>query len=253
MEDARGAYDKFAPIYDQFNHLNDYELWTSVLLAELEKHGIRKGRLLDVGCGTGRAFEPMLNRGWEVQGCDLSEGMLAEAGRKFGETVELAVADVRDLPVFGEFELVWALNDVVNYLTGEGELERALTGMCANLAPGGLLLFDANSLGLFQSSFSSGISEAMSSGPWSWHGLAEEVVPGGTYEAQVSGDGVEMHVHRQRHFPVTEMVAKMEAAGLEPVATVGQQEVDSQILLTSPPDEMRDYKVVYIGRQSSEK
>src|SRR3978361_2105348 len=40
---ARLAYEAFAPIYDDFNHLNDYEL-------------------LDVGCGTGRAFESMLRR-----------------------------------------------------------------------------------------------------------------------------------------------------------------------------------------------
>ena len=49
-----------------------------------------------------------------------------------------------ELPRFGEFDLVWALDDAINYLLSAEELERALTGMRANLAPTGLLLFDVN-------------------------------------------------------------------------------------------------------------
>ena len=73
----------------------------------------------------------MLRRGWEILGCDLTPAMLAEARAKFGDAVPLETADIRELPVFGEFELVWALNDVINYLVGDGDLERALKGMRA--------------------------------------------------------------------------------------------------------------------------
>jgi SAM-dependent methyltransferase len=60
---ARSTYDAFAPIYNEFNHLNDYEMWLGeVLLPELEKHGLKRGRALDVGCGTGRAFGLPLRR-----------------------------------------------------------------------------------------------------------------------------------------------------------------------------------------------
>ena len=63
------AYEAFAPIYNEFNHLNDYEMWLGrALLPELEKHGLGHGKALDVGCGTGRAFAPLLRRGWQVQG-----------------------------------------------------------------------------------------------------------------------------------------------------------------------------------------
>ena len=51
---------------------------------------------------------------------------------------------MRELPDFGEFDLVWALDDAINYLLSAEELEQALSGMRANLAPGGLLMFDVN-------------------------------------------------------------------------------------------------------------
>jgi SAM-dependent methyltransferase len=247
-EAARNAYQAFASIYDDFNYRNDYEMWFGALLPELEKRGLKKGRLLDVGCGTGRAFEPMLRRGWEIQGCDVSTAMLEKARAKYGEAVPLAVADARELPVFGEFELVWALNDVANYLIGDGDLERALGGMRSNLTAGGMVLFDTNTLSLFHSDFASGDSAGMSVGEWRWDGISGEIVPGGTYEARVSGGGVETHVHRERHYPPETVRATMEAAGLEFLAALGQQEQDGRVVLVDPPDEMRDHKIVYIGR-----
>ena len=250
-EDAAQAYEAFASIYDDFNHLNDYEMWLGeVLLPELEKHGLKKGRLLDVGCGTGRAFEPMLRRGWEIVGCDLTPAMLVEARRKFGDAVPLEVADIRELPTFGEFELVLALNDVVNYLTEDGDLERALSGMAANLAPGGLILFDANTLSLFESSFASGEDQWMSVDKWRWIGQTEQVEAGGIFEAQLSGGEIETHVHRERHWTPQQVRAAAEATGLEPLETLGQREIDGRVLLTDPLDEQRDYKVIHIAKAS---
>src|SRR5436305_3377946 len=159
---ARIAYDAFAPIYNEFNHLNDYEMWLGeVLLPELEKHGLKRGRALDVGCGTGRAFGPLLRRGWEVRACDLSPGMLERAREEGGDQVTLDTVDMRELPVYGEFELVLSLNDAVNYLLGDDDLERALACMRANLADDGLLLFDVNSKGTYESSAWSGGSHTV--------------------------------------------------------------------------------------------
>jgi len=247
-ESARLAYEAFAPIYDDFNHLNDYEMWFGALLPELERHGLRKGRLLDIGCGTGRAFEPMLRRGWEILGCDLTPGMLAQARRKFGDAVPLEVADIRALPVFGEFELVWALNDVINYLVGDDDLERALAGMRANLASGGLVLFDANTLSLFEASFASGDDEGMSVGEWRWVGQEEAVEAGATFEAHVSGGEIDPHLHRERHWTEEQIRAALETAGLELLTVLGQREVDAKVLLEQPPDEQGHYKVIYIAQ-----
>ncbi|HWB68413.1 MAG TPA: class I SAM-dependent methyltransferase, partial [Solirubrobacterales bacterium] len=75
-ESAKLAYEAIAPVYDEFTAHHDYELGLGGLLPELERRGLRGKRLLDVGCGTGKSFLPMLERGWEVSGCDISAGMI---------------------------------------------------------------------------------------------------------------------------------------------------------------------------------
>src|SRR4051794_28255187 len=115
---AERTYEAMAPVYDHFTAHHDYEAWLGDLLVVLERNGLQGRRLLDVGCGTGKSFLPMLPRGWEVTGCDVSASMVELAREKAGDSVRLAVADMRELPKFGEFDLIWALDDAINYLLG---------------------------------------------------------------------------------------------------------------------------------------
>lgn len=250
-DSARDAYDAFARIYDEFNAQNDHELWVGkTLLPELEKHGLRVGRVLDVGCGTGKAFPPLLDRGWEIYGCDISPAMLRQARREHPDVRQgLYSADARDLPEYrkGPFDLILLLNDVVNYLTEDGDLERCFGGVERNLAPGGLVCFDVNTLGLMRSNFEGPLSESMSRGKWEWRGQGQKVAAGGTFEAELSGPGVESHVHRQRHWTDEEIRGALEVVGLTCFARLGQREKGDRIILSEDPDEERDAKVIYIG------
>jgi len=250
---ARATYDAFAPIYNEFNHQNDYEMWLGeTLLPELEKHGLKRGRALDVGCGTGRAFGPLLRRGWELRACDLSPGMLERAREEGGDRVQLDVVDMRELPDYGEFELVISLNDAVNYLLADEDLERALARMGANLAGDGLLLFDVNSKGTYDSgAWSGGSREVEYDGrSWAWHGIGEVEGQPGVFETRIEGDDIEPIVHRERYRSEPEVREAMLAAGLDCLAALGMQEIDEKVVLSDPVDESRDYKVIYIGAKA---
>ncbi len=167
---AEIAYQAIAPVYDDFTAHHDYELWLGQLLPKVEAHGLEGKRLLDVGCGTGKSFIPMLERGWEVTACDISASMVELARAKVGERAALSVADMRELPVFGEFDLVFCLDDAVNYLFDVGELERALTGMRRNLAPTGLLMFDVNTLQTYRTFFTEEVEVERDGLRLRWHG-----------------------------------------------------------------------------------
>jgi SAM-dependent methyltransferase len=251
---AEVAYEAIAPVYDDFTAHHNYELWLAELLPQLCRHGLRGHRLLDVGCGTGKSFLPMLERGWEVTACDISPSMLELAREKAGETVRLAVADMRELPAFGEFDLVWALDDAVNYLLSAEELGSALSGMRANLAPGGLLMFDVNTLQTYRTFFSQTQTVERDGLRLVWRGQgAGDAAPRSISEARFeveAGKGpkakVQTHVHRQRHFPEAEVLEQMEKAGLKCLDAFGHED-DS--VLKQPVDELLHSKVVYIGRR----
>jgi SAM-dependent methyltransferase len=251
---AKAAYEAIAPVYDDFTAHHDYELWLGNLLPELRRHGLSGNRLLDVGCGTGKSFLPMLARGWEVTGCDISESMLEVARTKTAGSVPLSVDDMRELPVFGEFDLVWCLDDAINYLLSNEELEQALRGMRANMAPTALLMIDGNTLKTYRTFFAE--DEVLERGGrrMIWHGhTPTDAGPGSIAEASLEVetlDGkpvpeVPVEVHRERHFPEAEILAALDAAGLECVEVFGH---DIDAVLEQPLDEVRHSKAVYIAR-----
>lgn len=247
---AEQAYEAIAPVYDDFTAHHDYELWLGNILPKARGHGLRGRRLLDVGCGTGKSFLPMLARGWEVTACDISPSMLELARAKAGNAVRLSVADMRKLPEFGVFDLVWALDDAVNYLLSGEELEEALSGMRANLAPGGLLMFDVNTLQSYRTFFAEEQRVERGGRRLIWRGQGSvNAAPRSISEArfEVETDGiaeVETHVHRQRHFPEEEVRALLGSAGLECLAVYGH---GFDAVPKQPVEELVQSKVVYIA------
>jgi SAM-dependent methyltransferase len=252
-QSAEWAYEAIAPVYDDFTAHHNYELWLGNLLPELHRHGLRGGRLLDVGCGTGKSFLPMLERGWDVTACDISASMLELARAKAGDAVPLAVADMRELPVFGEFDLVWALDDAVNYLLSSEEMGEALSGMRANLAPDGLLMFDLNTLRAYRSFFAEVQQVERGGRQLIWRGQAATDTPPGSIseahfevEAPANGEAsVETHIHRQRHFPEAEVLELLEATGFECLDVFGH---GFDAILEQPVEELVHTKAVYMAR-----
>ncbi len=252
---AERAYEAMAPVYDAFTAHHDYQAWLADFLAVLERNGLKGRRLLDVGCGTGKSFLPLLSDGWDVTACDVSPAMVELARAKAGDSVRLAVADMRELPRFGEFDLAWALDDAINYLLSGEELEQALVGMRENLAPAGLLLFDVNTLLTYRTFFAE--TETIERGGWRlvWTGeAAADVAPGSICEStlesiplEAAGDGAagSTHRHRQRHFPEAEVLATLERAGLDCLDVYGHG-LDG--IFRQPLDESIHTKAVYIAR-----
>lgn len=251
---AESTYEAMAPVYDDFTAHHEYDVWTADLLEILARHDLSGNRLLDVGCGTGKSFLEMLPRGWQVTACDISPAMLEIARQKTGDSVRLAVADMRELPVFGEFDLVWALDDAVNYLLDGDELRRALDGMRANLAPSGLLLFDLNSLLSYRTFFAETEIVERGGRRLVWTGLAgADVEPGSICESRLEAEPLDDKeaeevaplFHRQRHFPEAEVRAAFEDAGLECVEVYG---LDVDGAPCQPLDEAIHKKVLYVAR-----
>jgi SAM-dependent methyltransferase len=235
---ARAAYDAAADFYDDFTAHHDYEGWTALIERLAREHGLAGHRLLDVGCGTGNSFLPFLARGYRVTACDISPRMLARARAKCRDRARLTVADLRSLPRLGSFDLVLAIDDVLNYVTAD-ELPAAFRGLAANLA--GLLVFDINTELTYRTFFA---SRAQQSG-LTWHGHvdAERFRPGDAASATL--DGVSRHV--QHHHPPQVVERALRGAGLRAVAIHG---MDLDGALGAPVDETVHTKALFVVRRA---
>lgn len=252
---ALHAFEAMAPFYDDFTAHYEYDLWTAELSSVLSRHGLEGQRLLDVACGTGKSFLPMAARGWGVVGYDVSATMLAQARQKAEGSVRLEIADMRDEPVFGSFDLVWALDDAINYLLSHEELESALNGMRRNLAPRGLLLFDLNELAVYRLLRAESIEVDRDSRRLVWQADGEWLAEPGSlcefscFEAEAGHatppeSRQKVSAHRQRHFPEAEVLAAMEAVGLRCLGVYGQ---GTDGVPCQPLDDSTHTKAVYVA------
>ena len=251
---AEEAYARLAPFYDELTREHDYDTWTAHLEAAARWAGLTGARLLDAACGTGKSFMPFLRRGYVVTAFDLSPEM-TELARAKAPHADVFTADLRTLGRIGEFDLITCLDDSLNYLTGNSDLDLALRALAGNLAPGGVLVFDLNTLSTYRTTFARDVTLDSDGLFLAWRGGCREDEEAGclatlTVEAfHRSRPGMWERltsVHRHRHHPRAAVERALERAGL---ATAGVFGLLPDGSLDSAASEEAHHKLVYLARQ----
>jgi len=117
-------------------------------LIELVKHRIPghcKGKVLDVGCGSGRHSIEFARRGYNVTGYDLSNRLLSVAqaeARGAGVDMNLVRGDIRSIPFKAEFDLVMNIFTSWGYFESDSENRLALKNAFLLKKKSGRFLFD---------------------------------------------------------------------------------------------------------------
>ena len=200
------AYERLAPVYDDFTDGYDHDAWIDRLERIARNHGANGPRVLDVACGTGKSFAPLLQRGYDVWACDISPAMIERARLCADiDPDRVLVADMRDLPALGAFELVTCLDDAVNYLLDVEDLVAAFASVARVLAPDGIYLFDTNTLATYRAGFAAGTVFERPLAAAVWRGETTEPIQAGalcTASIELSGsDDGAISRHVQRHHP----------------------------------------------------
>lgn len=243
------AYERLAPVYDDFTDGYDHDAWVGRLERIARNHGAIGTRALDVACGTGKSFAPLLQRGYAVSACDISPAMVERARRCPGvDPDRVLVADMRELPKLGAFELVTCLDDAVNYLLEPDDLVAAFTSVARLLAPDGVYLFDVNTLATYRAGFAEGVVFERPLAAAVWRGeTAEPIEPGALCMAAIElsrADGVAISRHVQRHHPEPVVRRALTSAGLACRAVLGQS---TGGVLHEDADEDAHTKLVYVA------
>ena len=109
----------------------------------LDGHFHRPGRLVDLGCGTGRVLEYFARRGFQTVGVDLSPRMLKVSARKAekeGLPIALVRANLCQLDAFAaeSFDYAACMFSTIGMIIGLDNRRRALCHIRRLLRPGGL-------------------------------------------------------------------------------------------------------------------
>ena len=143
------SYSNFAAYYDELTQNVDYEGMAAFIHRLLLDEGIGGGILLDAACGTGTLCEAFAARGYEVIGADSSAEMLAEAMNKritSGQDIIYLCQPLEQLDLYGTVNAAICTLDSINHLAGPEQVLRAFARISLFLEPGGVFVFDANTL-----------------------------------------------------------------------------------------------------------
>ncbi|MEU6133103.1 class I SAM-dependent methyltransferase [Saccharopolyspora sp. NPDC047091] len=109
------------------------------VLDVLARHGLERGALLDVGCGTGRDAAHWARHGFHVTGIDNSPRMVEHAGAHCPDAT-FRQADMRAFRLDRTFDAITCLDSAFLYCHTDDELDSFLQRCRDHLRPGGMLV-----------------------------------------------------------------------------------------------------------------
>jgi SAM-dependent methyltransferase len=218
---ADDGYAALAPLYDEYVGHPGYRRWVLSIEAAARALGVRGVRLLDVGCGTGRSFAPLLERGYLVTGCEPVGPMLDEARRRSPRRVRIAHDLVWGAPA-GPFDLILALNDVVHCVPDAAQLRATLSAIATRLADGGVFAFDVTPPGAHARLFGCASTRTTARAHFAWEpGSGDAGARLARLRVRPAGRPERTTLHRQRTIDAGELRAALAGAGLRVAAVRG--------------------------------
>lgn len=140
------TYTGFAQVYDLFMDNVPYVQWSEYLISLLKSYGVEDGLVLDLGCGTGKMTRLLSDAGYDMIGVDSSEEMLEIATEAEQEEILYLCQDMREFELYGTVAAVVSVCDSMNYILEEEELLTVFRLVNNYLDPGGVFIFDLNTL-----------------------------------------------------------------------------------------------------------
>ncbi|HMM05299.1 MAG TPA: class I SAM-dependent methyltransferase [Clostridiales bacterium] len=137
-------YHELAPYYDRFMSFIDYETEAEAIYSFLCQQQQAKGRILDIGAGSGGHLIPLLNKGVQVDGLDYAEEMLALLNAKIrreGFVSNLLHDDMRSFQTDAPYDVIYCFGETIHHLSDTAELTDFFHCAHQSLKAGGSLLF----------------------------------------------------------------------------------------------------------------
>lgn len=218
------AYTSFARVYDLFMDNVPYEEWGRYLKDILTENNISDGLVLDLGCGTGKLTRIMSQYGYDMIGVDNSFEMLDMARENDTSEILYLLQDMREFELYGTVRAVYSACDSLNYVLEEDELLRVFALVNNYLDPGGLFVFDMNSMYKYEVLLGDNtFAENREEGSFIWENFYDERERLNEYDLTLFIQEEKLfrrfcETHYQRAYDLDTIERLLKLAGMEPVA-----------------------------------
>lgn len=219
------AYTGFAEVYDLFMDNVPYEEWSRYLISLLKEYQVPEGLILELGCGTGKMTRLLSKAGYDMIGVDNSQEMLQKAMEQDHEGILYLCQDMREFELYGTVAAVVGICDSLNYILEEEELLQVFRLVNNYLDPGGVFIFDLNTLYKYRELLGeSTICENREEGSFIWENYYDGETGINEYDLTLfirEDSGLYrryQETHVQRGYPIETVQRLLKKAGMEFVA-----------------------------------
>lgn len=133
--------DLYSYYYDSLSQ----PLQTAAEIKFLSHIFTKKQKLIELGCGSGRTLIPLLQKGYRINGLDLSQSMLAQLRQKLlsvKNTSRLFHQDLTKLSLKDKYDGANLSQRTLNFITDPNKQQKALTNISRILKPGARLIIN---------------------------------------------------------------------------------------------------------------
>lgn len=139
---TRNPYEKFAEVYDSVMRDKFYQDYYQFVTEILKEQGLEPKTILELACGTGKLAKIFLDKGYNIEGLDISKNMLRVAKKK---GLKVHQGNMVDFKLKKKYDLILCIFDSLNYTQEQSELHQCFKSVKKHLSQDGLLIFDMNS------------------------------------------------------------------------------------------------------------
>ena len=141
--------EKYANYYNLIYQNKDYTGEVDYILSLLNKYQPNLESILELGCGTGKHALILSEKGYQIDGVDLSNEMISIANGQLQilphnivSKVHFKQGDLRTVRMAKKYDAIVSLFHVMSYQTSNEDLSAAFETAKVHLKPGGIFLFD---------------------------------------------------------------------------------------------------------------
>ncbi|HTK18917.1 MAG TPA: class I SAM-dependent methyltransferase [Mucilaginibacter sp.] len=141
--DRFGLYARY---YDLLYRDKDYVSESKYVHELINHYNSSIGRILNLGCGTGKHDYALADLGYTITGVDLSEEMASQAQanipKNISHRLNFLTGDIREINLNTTFDAVVSLFHVVSYQVRNQDIISTIDTAYRHLNEGGIFIFD---------------------------------------------------------------------------------------------------------------